>query len=109
MRRLLREKTGNRVFESTNRWNEIQYTVISDKNSNAQYADNYGAGDKKLFLSYIRFLSKTVPINKFHTLDIPIKLESGVKLSKVDEDNMYYLEEDHKGERVRVYWETKEY
>lgn len=108
MRRVLKEKTGNRTFESTNRWNEIQYTVISDKNSNAKYADNYGNGDKKLFLSYIKFMTKTVPINKFKALDTPIKLESMVTLTKIDEDGQYYLEEDSKGERVRVYWEVKE-
>ena len=108
MRRLLKEKNSSRVFESTSRWNEIQYTVISANNENAKYADNYGKGDKKLFLTYIRFMTKVVPIKKFSKLSDPIKLEGGVVLTQVNEDGTYFLEEDKKNDRVRVYWEVKE-
>ena len=104
MSKVFKEKQGNKVFERSSRWNLLEYTIISDKSINAPYADNYGKGDKKLFLTYIKFMNTVIPLNKFKDLPEPILLEDFVTLTKYCEELGYYLEV--KGERVKVYWES---
>lgn len=104
MSKVFKEKHGDKAYNRSGRWNVLEYTVISDKSVNAPYADNYGKGDKKLFLTYIKYMNKIIPINKFKDLPEPIELDDFVTLSKYSEELGYYLEV--KGEKVKVYWEA---
>ena len=106
--KLLRDRNSNRKFERNTRWNAIMYTIVSRKNENAAYADNYNTDDKKLFLTYIRCFSKNIPIGRFIRLDNPIVLDDFSKLVAYDETTQYYLELDEKNEKARIYWEVKE-
>jgi len=104
--KILSARNSYMKFGRNTRWNSIMYTVVSRKNENAEYADNYNTDDKKLFLTYIRYLSKNIPISRFLRLDTPIVLEDFSKLVAYDTTTGYYLEIDDKNEKVRVYWEV---
>ena len=99
----VKERNGLRRFERVSRWNAIDYTIISDRNKLAQYADNYGTGEK-LALTFFKWNGHIYPLGMFGKLMEPITLEDFTHLhrqSVVDCD--YFLEVDTKKEKVRLY------
>lgn len=106
MAKVLKEIGTGRCFSRSHRWNEIEYTVIAPNNRNAAYADNFGKGEKKLFLTYIRYLGKVIPLNKFSDLPKAIRLDGNVMLTRMDQESGLYLEFNPDKQHVRVYMEV---
>lgn len=106
MAKVLKEIGTDRCFSRSKRWNEIEYTVIAPNNRNAAYADNFDKGEKKLFLTYIRYLGKVTPLNKFSEIPNPIRLEGNVTLTRMDQETGLYLEFTPDKQHVRVYMEV---
>lgn len=103
------EKNGTRKFEMISRWNAIDYTIISDNNRFAKYADNYGNKNEKLTLTFFKVRNHTYPLNMFAKLMEPIQLEDRSVLSRQSTENdSYYLEINSAKDKVRVYKEIKE-
>lgn len=99
----VKERNGLRRFERLSRWNAVDYTIISDRNKLAEYADNYGTGEK-LTLTFFKWNGHTYPLGMFGKLMEPITLEDFTHLhrqSVVDCD--YFLEINSTKDKVRLY------
>lgn len=102
---MIKERNGDRMFEKMTRWNTIEYTTISHKNINAQYADPSSASGARLFLTYIKRHGEIVPIRKFKPLDSPVMLEDLTVLTAVDIEKGLWLEMNKDKDKVRLYQE----
>ena len=100
---VIKERNGLRRFERVSRWNAIDYTIISDRNKLAQYADNYGTGEK-LTLTFFKWSGHTYPLGMFGKLVESIMLDDFTQLTRqsvVDCD--YFLEINPTKDKVRLY------
>lgn len=102
----IKEVNGSRKFERVSRWNVLNYTIISDHNRFAKYADNAGNKNEKLTLTYFKLRNQHYPLNKYGKLVTPIQLEDHSILSRQDvEDGIFYLEINATKDKVRLYRE----
>ena len=102
----VKEVNGSRKFERVSRWNVLNYTIISDHNRFAKYADNAGNKNEKLTLTYFKLRNQHYPLNKYGKLATPIQLEDHSILSRQDvEDGIFYLEINATKDKVRLYRE----
>ena len=102
----IKEQNGDRLFERVSRWNVLNYTIISDHNRFAKYADNAGNKNERLTLTYFKLRNHHYPLNQYGKLVAPIRLEDNSILSRQDVENeVYYLEVNPTKDKVRLYKE----
>ena len=100
----IKERNGSRVFEKLSGWNTIDYTIISDRNRLAKYADNAGSKTEKLTLTFFRIRKQVHPLPKYRKLVTPIQLEDFSNLTRQDvEDGTYFLELSKDKEKARLW------
>ena len=106
MQQIIKERGGTRMFERVSRWNVVDYTIISNRNRFAQYADNAGTGTDKLTLTFFKLRNHTYPLNRFAKLVDKIQLEDLSVLSRQDtETGIFYIEVSPEKDKVRLYKE----
>lgn len=100
----IKERNGSRMFEKISGWNTIDYTIISDRNRLAKYADNAGSKTEKLTLTFFRIRKQVHPLPKYGKLVTPIQLEDFSILTRQDiEDGNYFLELNADKEKARLW------
>ena len=101
---IIKEKKGVLAFTRISRWNNLEYTLVSSRSTMAEYADNYGSGDKKLNLTIFKFRNHTYPLNRFAKLVDPITLEDGSVITRRYTTNKdYYAEISEDKTQIRLY------
>lgn len=100
----IKERNGSRMFEKISGWNAIDYTIISDRNKFAKYADNAGSKTEKLTLTFFRIRKQIHPLTQFEKLVTSIQLEDFSVLTRRHiEDDKYFLEFNADKEKVRLW------
>ena len=95
---------GVRKFRRLGRWVALEDTIISRKSRFAQYADNYNSEDQKLRITLFKRGTKDTPYGKFKSLPENIMLEDFSIISRVDPDELVYMEVNK--DKVRLYEEV---
>ena len=104
----VKERNGTRQFKQLSRWCNLDYTIVTRRSLHAPYADNADSKDGTLNLTYFYINHNITPVNRFQKLEVPIMLQDLTVISRKDtkEGTNYYLEEDKKNNKVRLWAEV---